>query len=237
MILCIANSARACEQVTQGTSRSLAAIASLEAADSYGLQVLAQHVGDDENAQTRYIVIAAVETEAATASWSGIGDGKRSVIDPLNLRHQVLSNTSDSLTATIPSPNFPRKISLVLFMRNIPGAIFRMSSCFALRDIDIIKMESRPSTTAMNLGVGLGHPLLVSASGDGSNAVRHWNQIFYVDFAPSPLPEVNAALLNNLREFALYLRELGDYCAAKEDMVHAKPAQWNAYMKEILIVA
>jgi hypothetical protein len=191
------------------------------------------------------IVIAAVDTDVSSSSPSESESAPSSrqnrVIDPLNLRHQILAmNVTDNtkLPPTIPSPNLPRKRSLVLFMRNTPGAIFRMSSCFALRDIDIIKMESRPSTTAMNLnlGVGLDHPLH-SVRGDGGSVARHWNQIFYVDFTPSTLPEVNAALLGNLREYALYLRELGDYCAAREDDVRAKPAQWSAYMKEILMLA
>jgi len=240
------NSADACEQVVQAGAKTLASIASVEAASSYGLQILARHVGDDENAQSRYIVIAAVDTDVSSSSPSESESGsapssrQNRVIDPLNLRHQILANVIviTRRPPTIPSPNLPRKRSLVLFMRNAPGAIFRMSSCFALRDIDIIKMESRPSTTAMNLnlGVRLDHPLH-SVRGDGGSVARHWNQIFYVDFTPSTLPEVNAALLGNLREYALYLRELGDYCAAREDDVRAKPAQWSAYMKEILMLA
>lgn len=224
--------------MSQASGRSdLAAIASVEAAGSFGLQVLARHVGDDENAQSRYIVIAAVESDPDAGTAPGRGASSARVVDPLLLRHQVLAGgASSSIVATVPSPNLPRKTSIVLFMRNVPGAIFRMSSCFALRDIDIIKMESRPSTTAMNLGAGLDHPLRCAPS-DGSSAARHWNQIFYVDFTPSPLPEVNAALLANLQEYALYLRILGDYCAAKEEDVRAKPAQWTACTKEVLIIA
>jgi prephenate dehydratase len=79
------------------------------------------------------------------------------------------------------------KTSLVFSTRNIPGALFRALSTFALRDLNLTKIESRPLR---------GKP---------------WEYLFYVDFlgrADAPAA-VNA--LNHLREIADFLRVLGCY--------------------------
>src|SRR5208283_2458802 len=57
------------------------------------------------------------------------------------------------------SPRTTWKTSLVFSVRNIPGSLFRALSAFALRDINLIKIESRPLR---------GKP---------------WEYLFYVDFA------------------------------------------------------
>jgi prephenate dehydratase len=79
------------------------------------------------------------------------------------------------------------KTSLVFSTRNIPGALFRALSAFALRDLNLTKIESRPLR---------GKP---------------WEYLFYLDFlgrADSPAV-VNA--LNHLSEVADFLRVLGCY--------------------------
>jgi prephenate dehydratase len=81
----------------------------------------------------------------------------------------------------------PWKTSLVFSTRNIPGALFRAISAFALRDLNLTKIESRPLR---------GKP---------------WEYLFYLDFlgrAESPAA-VNA--LNHLGEIADFLRVLGCY--------------------------
>ncbi len=85
------------------------------------------------------------------------------------------------------SANTPWKTSLVFSTRNVPGALFRAISAFALRDLNLTKIESRPLR---------GKP---------------WEYLFYLDFlgrADSPAA-VNA--LNHLGEIADFLRVLGCY--------------------------
>ena len=79
------------------------------------------------------------------------------------------------------------KTSIAFSTRNVPGALFRALSAFALRDLNLTKIESRPLR---------GKP---------------WEYLFYVDFlgrtdAPNA---INA--LNHLRESADFVRVLGCY--------------------------
>jgi prephenate dehydratase len=84
-------------------------------------------------------------------------------------------------------PNVQWKTSLVFTTRNAPGALFRALSVFALRDLSLTKIESRPLR---------GKP---------------WEYLFYVDFLGRvDSPNVRNAL-NHLGELADFLRVLGCY--------------------------
>lgn len=79
------------------------------------------------------------------------------------------------------------KTSVVFTTRNIPGALFRALSAFALRDLNLTKIESRPLR---------GKP---------------WEYLFYLDFI-GRADEANARnALGHLAELADFLRVLGCY--------------------------
>jgi prephenate dehydratase len=82
------------------------------------------------------------------------------------------------------------KTSLVFSTRNVPGALFRALAALALRDLNIVKVESRPLR---------GKP---------------WEYLFYLDLLgrPEDVPVKNA--LSHLGELADVLRVLGSYVAA-----------------------
>jgi prephenate dehydratase len=83
------------------------------------------------------------------------------------------------------------KTSIVFTVRNIPGALFRSLSAFALRDLNLTKIESRPLR---------GKP---------------WDYLFYVDFIGHTSDPVTKNALGHLAELADMWRVLGCYPAAK----------------------
>jgi prephenate dehydratase len=83
------------------------------------------------------------------------------------------------------------KISIVFSTRNIPGALYKCLSVFALRDIDLTKMESRPLHG------------------------RPWEYFFYIDFVGNVKDDHCKKALAHLSEVTNFLRVLGCYESAK----------------------
>uniref|UniRef100_A0A453AJ42 ACT domain-containing protein n=1 Tax=Aegilops tauschii subsp. strangulata TaxID=200361 RepID=A0A453AJ42_AEGTS len=91
--------------------------------------------------------------------------------------------------------------SIVFSLEEGPGQLFKALAVFALRKINLTKMESRPHKK---------RPLRVAD--DNSTPLKHFDYLFYVDFEASMAdPNAQNALSNLKQEFATFLRVLGSY--------------------------
>lgn len=82
------------------------------------------------------------------------------------------------------------KTSIAFHVKNVPGVLFRSLSVFALRDISLSKIESRPMRG------------------------RPWEYVFYVDFLRGDDDAARNAL-HHLSEVAEFVKVLGIYRAAQ----------------------
>jgi|SRR3990172_1718580 len=88
-------------------------------------------------------------------------------------------------------PNRNPKTSIIFATKNIPGALFKCLSVFALRNINLLKIESRP---------------IVGAP---------WEYLFYVDIEGDAVGADCLNALKHLQELTSYYKNLGSYEAGK----------------------
>lgn len=148
-----------------------AGIAGRHAAREYSGKILQASVEDDKRNFTRFFLIrkATVRSGATLTQKPGSGASAR--------RYQRLI------------PRGANKTSIAFKVKNVPGALFKSLSVFALRDISLSKIESRPMRG------------------------RPWEYVFYVDFLRGDdEPARNA--LRHLGEVAEFVKVLGIYPTA-----------------------
>jgi prephenate dehydratase len=142
--------------------KDAAGIAGRQAAREYGGNILEAGIEDDKRNFTRFFLIRKL-TRNARKKDAGL--------------HRMI-------------PRGANKTSIAFQVRNLPGALFKSLSVFALRDISLSKIESRPMRG------------------------RPWEYVFYVDFLRGDdEPARNA--LRHLGEVAEFVKVLGIYRAAR----------------------
>jgi prephenate dehydratase len=138
-----------------------AAIAGHHAAREYSGKILQAGIEDDKRNFTRFFLI------------------RGGTFDPT----QVHRRKSHSGQSTSHGEN---KTSIAYKVKNVPGALFKSLSVFALRDISLSKIESRPWRG------------------------RPWEYVFYVDFLRGD-DEAARNALRHLAEIAEFVKVLGIY--------------------------
>ena len=151
------------KMIVESGRREEAAIAGVSAAAAYGANVLIEGIEDNPKNFTRFLLLT--KSEHARV-----------------VRASIKASSNDH----------PRKTSVVFRITNRPAALFRALGVFALRDIDLLKIESRPI--------------------EG----RPWEYSFYLDLAgDADEPNVQRSLAH-LDEMAESLKVLGSYARCDE---------------------
>jgi prephenate dehydratase len=165
------------KHVVAGELKDAAGIAGRHAAHEYSGKILQAGIEDDKSNFTRFFLIR--------KSSGGSSQGSRSREGKLN-RGSVSSSVSESVRFRRLIPRGANKTSIAFKVKNVPGALFKSLSVFALRDISLSKIESRPMRG------------------------RPWEYVFYVDFLRGDdEPARNA--LRHLGEVADFVKVLGIY--------------------------
>ncbi|MBS1806781.1 MAG: prephenate dehydratase [Acidobacteria bacterium] len=128
---------------------------------------------------------SAAEVYGAKVIVSGIED------DPQNFtRFSLLTRAEEAAAHPLPEID-GAKTSIVFTLENRTGSLYRAMAVFALRDLDLTKIESRPL---------IGRP---------------WEYSFYLDFNGHTAEKRVQNALAHLAEFAGFVKVLGCYKAAQ----------------------
>jgi prephenate dehydratase len=161
------------KHVVEAHLSDAAGIAGTQAAREYSGKILKAGIEDDKGNFTRFFLIR-----------------RRSSAHSDHLSHkqreEARSRLFDYERLIPPGAN---KTSIAFHVKNAPGALFKSLSVFALRDISLSKIESRPMRG------------------------RPWEYVFYVDFLRGDNEPARNAL-RHLGEVADFVKVLGIYPAA-----------------------
>ena len=158
------------KHVVAGELKDAAGIAGRHAAHEYSGKILQAGIEDDKSNFTRFFLIRKASGKPRVTSRQ-----KGSAASALGQQRLI--------------PPRANKTSIAFKVKNLPGALFKSLSVFALRDISLSKIESRPLRG------------------------RPWEYVFYVDFLRGDdEPARNA--LRHLGEVAEFVKVLGIYRAA-----------------------
>jgi prephenate dehydratase len=131
--------------------------------------------------------------EQQIADGAGLASARAAEIYEMNILHPNMQDDAENYTRFVVvdrQPVIPQgqaKTSIVFAMENIPGALFKCLAVFALRDIDLTKIESRPLQG------------------------KRWQYFFYIDFIASQHEERGRNALNHLQEITSFFKVLGSY--------------------------
>jgi len=157
-------------------SRFLRKFKKIEAVSFYNTAGSVKYIHD------RNLTHAAAIASADAARIYGMNILRRGIEDvPENYTRFLVLTRRGSL------PMKGEKTSIIFGLENQPGALFKALSVFALRGIDLVKIESRP------------------------NRGKPWEYLFYIDFLSSIQSRECRRALRHLRELAPYMKVLGSY--------------------------
>lgn len=164
---------------------------------------LVREAVDDTAGAAKHVALHKLKDVGAVASSTA------AMVYGLNILAQDIQDDSDNVTRflmlarepIIPGIDKPFKTSIVFSLEEGPGELFKALAVFALRHINLTKIESRP----------LRKQLLGSPDGNTNGFPKYFGYLFYVDFEASMADQSAQNALSHLKEFATFLRVLGSY--------------------------
>ncbi|KAL6508864.1 Arogenate dehydratase 2 [Orobanche hederae] len=166
---------------------------------------LVREAVDDTAGAAKHIAFHNLKDAGAVASMAA------AKIYGLNVLAQDIQDDSDNVTRflmlarepIIPGTDKPFKTSIVFSLEEGPGMLFKALAVFAMRSINLTKIESRPLQKRA-----------LQTPDDGATVFpKYFPYIFYVDFEASMADERAQNALGHLKEFATFMRVLGSYPA------------------------
>jgi len=153
------NTAGAGKAIADRGERGAAAVLSPRAAGLFGLEILADEIGDLPGNRTRFVVVA---------------------------------RPGEPIAALDRDPSDPRRMTIVLAVRNEPGTLLAVLRVFAGHGLNMSKLESRPSRE------------------------RAWEYVFWVDLDADAAAPATRAALADLEPVTTMVRVLGSYPTHQE---------------------
>ena len=146
----------------------MAAIASRESATMYGLNVLLCNIQDCNSNHTRFIIF-------------------RKKLEDDDLAWKIINGSSAESGDTAKSDR-PHRTSIIVYLdRDRPGALYDLLGEFAIRKINLTRIESRPSKRILG------------------------DYVFYIDFAGNISDTIIKDALNSILPKAGMMKVLGSY--------------------------
>ena len=154
-----------------------------------GVEIVATY---DTAGSAKMVADEKLDDAAAIASAARRRDLRPGAARLVRSRISTTTSRASSSSARRPIPDaVADKTTIVFSLPNEPGSLFKALSAFALRGVDLTKLESRPIPG------------------------RPWEYLFYVDLAAARDELPCARALAHLAEFAPTLRTLGSYASWK----------------------
>ncbi|KAJ6853339.1 arogenate dehydratase/prephenate dehydratase 1, chloroplastic-like [Iris pallida] len=166
------------------------------------LSVIRENV-EDSAAAAQYIATKGLRDAGAISS------ERAAAIYGLNILEEKMQDYPICITRFLilarepimPRTDRPFKTSIVFTLNEGPGVLFKALALFAFRDINLIKIESRPQRN---------RPLRVVDDSNKGTA-KYFDYLFYVDFEASMAEPRAQSALALLQEYATFLRILGSF--------------------------